>query len=483
VKKSKTQLLKELQESQQRILELEKAEEEREKAKQTANETIELFRELVEKTNIAILIDNKDTTIKYCNKQYAELFGYSHEEMKKQSMKSIIHKEDLKRVLKYHNDRVQGRNAPSRYECRGIKKDGTIIDIEINTVAARNGAGICGTRSYIWDISKRKKREEALRISEEKFRTMLDNTNDAIFIHDLKGSILEVNQIACNRLGYTRKDLLRKSMKELLSSNSGAKNPVQIHELNKNGQKLIETAQVDKKGFTIPIELSSRIIEYEGKSVALSTARDITDRKKAEEDRKEIFEQLKRAMEKTIDALVSAVETRDPFTAGHQQRVTQLAIAIALTLDLSSDQVNAIRMAGIVHDIGKIHVPAEILCKPSRLSEIEFSLLKTHPQVGFDILEKIEFPYSVAQIVLQHHERINGSGYPRSLTEKDILPEAKILMVADVVEAMFSHRPYRPALGKEMAILEITRNKGTLYDPAAVDACLKVFEDGNFKFK
>jgi HD-GYP domain-containing protein (c-di-GMP phosphodiesterase class II) len=169
------------------------------------------------------------------------------------------------------------------------------------------------------------------------------------------------------------------------------------------------------------------------------------------------------------------VETRDRYTAGHQQRVTQLACAIAQELGLSNKQIQMIRMAGRLHDLGKIFIPIEILSKPGQLNEMELAIIKTHPRASYDILKNIDFPWPIADIVLQHHERTNGSGYPAGLRGEDILMEARILAVSDVVEAMSSHRPYRPALGVETALKEIVQNKGILYDPDVVNACLRVF--------
>lgn len=205
-------------------------------------------------------------------------------------------------------------------------------------------------------------------------------------------------------------------------------------------------------------------------------ARDITRRKQAEE-------QLRTTLEETVNALASVLEQRDPYTSGHQRRVAQLACAIAEEMGLSGERVDGLRLAGVIHDVGKISVPAEILSKPSRLNEMEFNIIKTHPQAGHDVLKKIEFPWPIAQMVFQHHERMDGSGYPQGLSGEDILLEARILGVADVVEAMSSHRPYRPALGKDKALAEVLEAKGTLYDPDVVDACLKLFAERDFKFE
>lgn len=456
---------------------------EREKAKKVIKESEERFRDLVEKAGIAILIDDKDTRLKYCNKKYAELFGYSLEAMKKQTIRTLIHPDDINKVMKYHKDRVRGKKAPSRYECRGIKKDGSTIYIEIDAVALKEGGKIIGTRSYIWDITERKHSEEALQTSEEKFKTLFNSASDAIFIHDLSGRFLEVNQVACERLGYNRDELLKMALKDIDSPRLSTVVPARDEELGKRGHIFYETVHKGRDGTVIPIELSSRIIEYKGEPVALSIARDITERKRAEEERKKSFERLRKALEETVNALASAVEMRDPYTAGHQQRVTNLAIAIAREMRLSQERIEGIRMAGAIHDVGKIRVPAEILSWPGRLTDIDFNLIKTHPQVGFDILKRIELPYSVTEIMLQHHERMDGSGYPAGLQGEEILLEARILAVADVVEAMASHRPYRAALGVRKALEEISKNRGILYDVEVVDVCLKLFTEKNFRFR
>ncbi len=214
--------------------------------------------------------------------------------------------------------------------------------------------------------------------------------------------------------------------------------------------------------------------------VALHTR---TERFRAESEVKSSLDKLRKALGGIIQVLEQTVEIRDPYTAGHQRRVSDLARVIATEMNLSQDRIDGIRIAGIIHDIGKIYVPAEILSKPRRLSQIEFNLIKTHSQVGFDVLKAIDFPWPVAQIVLQHHERINGSGYPNGLQSDEIMLEARILGVADVVEAMASHRPYRPALGVDAALREIDNNKGILYEKDVVEACIHVFRERNFQFK
>ncbi len=212
---------------------------------------------------------------------------------------------------------------------------------------------------------------------------------------------------------------------------------------------------------------------------------DVVEERTAElKDREERLrgseKKLKDSLFEFISALSSTLEMRDPYTAGHQRRVAQLAVTIAKELQLSEEQVEGLHLAGVVHDIGKIRIPAEILSNPRKLNEMEFGLIKGHSQAGYEILQSIEFPWPIAQIVLQHHERMDGTGYPQGLKGDAILCEARILAVADVVEAITSDRPYRPGLGIEAALSEIMDKRGTSYDPAVVDACVRLFHEGRF---
>jgi HD-GYP domain-containing protein (c-di-GMP phosphodiesterase class II) len=215
----------------------------------------------------------------------------------------------------------------------------------------------------------------------------------------------------------------------------------------------------------------------------IALSHDITARKRAEKQLQDTLERLRKAVATTIQVMVSAVEVRDPYTAGHQFRSADLARAIATEMGLPQEKIDAIRMAGSIHDIAKLSIPAEILSKPTKLSEIEFTLIKEHARKGFEMLKDVESPWPLAEIVYQHHERMDGSGYPRHLKGDDILIEARILNVADVVEAMASHRPYRPGLGIDAALNEIEKNRGICYDDAVADACLRLFREKGFKLE
>jgi putative two-component system response regulator len=212
---------------------------------------------------------------------------------------------------------------------------------------------------------------------------------------------------------------------------------------------------------------------------ALRESKEIRRRKIAEEIARESYIKLSKVFEEIVVALSSIAEKRDPYTAGHQRNVSKIACEIAKVMGLPQDKIEGLKIAGILHDIGKVYVPSEILNKPGRLTDLEFSIIKTHSQVGYEIIKEIDFPWPVADMVLQHHERLDGSGYPGGLIGEDMLIESKILTVADVLEAMSSHRPYRAALGIELALNQITMNSGIFYDKSVVDCCVSIFKNKN----
>ncbi len=242
-----------------------------------------------------------------------------------------------------------------------------------------------------------------------------------------------------------------------------------------------EEQSFQKSYQNLEMQIRERTAELSKMNEALLV--EIMQRKKVQKNFEDGNEKLQRVLNETISALAFTVEKRDPYTAGHQERVTQLSEAIAIEMKLPPEQILGVKTAAMIHDIGKICVPAEILSKPSKLTTYEFNIIKAHPEVGYDILKEIEFPWPVSSIVVQHHERLDGSGYPGALKGDEILIESHILMVADVVEAMASHRPYRPALGIERALDEIIRGKGIVYDENVVDACIRLFMEQNFKLE
>ena len=327
---------------------------------------------------------------------------------------------------------------------------------------------------------ERKRTEERYRQSEEKFRLLVESAPDAIFIQT-GGRFAYVNPATVHLLGAeSAGQLLGRPILERISPDYRDAIRERVRLLNEERERVPPMVQKYLKldGTVITVEASAVPFSYNNEIGSLAYLHNITERLQAEEKLRESRENLRRALESTVRAIALMVETRDPYTAGHQRRVSDLARAIAQEAGIAPDGVDSIRIAGMIHDIGKISVPAEILSKPVRLSEIEIDLIRIHPQAGFDILKDIEFPWAIGQIILQHHERMDGSGYPHGLKGDQVCFEARILAVADVVEAMASHRPYRPGLGLESALNEVAVNGGKLYDEKVVRACLSVFAGG-----
>ncbi|MEI6154945.1 MAG: HD domain-containing phosphohydrolase, partial [Deltaproteobacteria bacterium] len=302
------------------------------------------------------------------------------------------------------------------------------------------------------------------------------------------GKFLMANPAFLGMLGYTSFEEMTASINDTthqLYVNSEDRECIKRLLEKEDIIRRFETQFYKKDRSKIWVSINMRTVRDAGKNILYYEGidEDITSRKQAEEDLKQTMEKLRKSLAGTIQAMSLTVETRDPYTAGHQRKVSNLARTIAQEIGLSSDAVDIIRMAGIIHDIGKISVPAEILSKPGKLSDTEFSLIKVHSQTGYDILKDVELPYPIAEIVLQHHERLNGSGYPKGLKGEQILLEARIISVADVVEAIASHRPYRPGLGIGVALEEIEKNKGILYDENVVEACLRLFREKGFKLE
>jgi PAS domain S-box-containing protein/putative nucleotidyltransferase with HDIG domain len=309
--------------------------------------------------------------------------------------------------------------------------------------------------------------------------TIFERIEDCIIVLDKWDRVMDLNPAAERLMGQKISAVLGFSVKQVFP-----RWPGQVGKVDQPIEAIKEIVLEhggEQRTYNQSISIASDPDGHSASKVVLLT--DITYRKKAEEERRQSAEQLLNALKATIESISKTTEMRDPFIAGHQKRVSQLASAIAGEIGLPKDRAEAIRIAAIIHDVGKMFIPAEILSKPGKLSEVEFNLLKQHPQAGFDILKNIEFPWPIVQIVIQHHERMNGSGYPSRLSGEAIIIEARILAVADVVEAMASHRPYRPALGIDKALEEISKNKSTLYDAEVVDACVRLFTEKAFKFE
>jgi PAS domain S-box-containing protein/putative nucleotidyltransferase with HDIG domain len=329
--------------------------------------------------------------------------------------------------------------------------------------------------TLLFEIAERKVAEEALRESEIRYRSIVEGAVEGIFQTTANGTYILANHALARMLGYDSSQefmSIASNMEERLYADPQHRATFRNMLEAQGYVKGFETQYVRKDGSRIWVCLNVRAV-YDDRGNYLfyeGVVEDIAARKTGE------------LMDSITKALSTAIEIRDPYTAGHQERVTELAVAIAKEMNFTDDHLKAVRIAAMLHDIGKIYVPAEFLSRPGLISKNELSVLRDHTEAGYEILKGVAFEYPIADIILQHHERIDGSGYPHGLKGDQILLEAKIICVADVVESMASHRPYRPSLGIEIALNEIRKNRGTLYDPEIVDACLKLFAEQGERF-
>jgi PAS domain S-box-containing protein len=395
-----------------------------------------------------------------------------------------------------HEVRYEGM-APHGHYCVPILLSGNTIGV-IN-LYLKDGHSRVGREEEFLDsvantlagIIKRKRAEEELKKRESLLQKIFDVLPVGLWFADKDGKLLRGNPAGVKIWGAEPKvgpsgygvfKARRLPSREEIAPEDWAL----VHTVRKRITVVDEMLEIDtfdgKK--KVILNYTAPVLDDQGAiQGAIVVNLDITSRREAEEQLQHTLDSLRKAFGTTVQVMVSAVESRDPYTAGHQNRSADLARAIATEMGLSQERIDGIRIAGTIHDIGKLSVPAEILSKPTKLTNIEFSLIKEHARKGYEMLKDVESPWPLAEIAYQHHERMDGSGYPRNLKGDYILMEARIMAVADVVESMASHRPYRPALGLNAALEEIENNKGTLYDADAVDACLKLFREKGFQLE
>ena len=425
----------------------------------------------------------------FFDQKIEEMTGYSRKVFASRRKKwtDLILEEDLPLVRMAFGNALKNNKVYVReYRIRN-KKRNIIWLQERATIICDNHGEVEHIIGMFFDITQRKQEEEAIKEWQYFLSSICNSIQDGITILDFDLGIVQVNHTMGKWYAHVQ-PLVGKKCYEVYHGQEIPCRPCPAHRTLVTGNPHYEiVARKDING-----TCSGWMEEYSfpwrhngsGKIKGVIVyLRDITERIKSSDAIEESMRKLKKTLNDTVSALATTVETRDPFTAGHQGRVAQLASAIGQEMEVAPDLIEGLRAMGFLHDIGKIAVPAEILCKPGKINEHEFNIIKTHPLTGYEILKGIEFPSQVARAVLQHHERLDGSGYPSGLSGPDILLEAKILAVADVTEAMASHRPYRPALGLEKAFAEILLNNGVLYDPDVVRACLNLFKERDFAFQ
>jgi PAS domain S-box-containing protein len=429
-----------------------------------------------------------DGSVDFFDQKIEEMTGYPRKDFESRQRKwtELVFEEDLKAVKQAF---VHGLKTDKSYvrEYRIRDRENNLLWIqERSQIVCDKSGKVQYVSGIFFDITARKQTEEALQEGERFLSSIFASILDGISVIDLNFNIVQVN----STMEKWYEHALPLVGKKCYEAHHGRLEPCQpcpAYRTMLTGEPHFETIPV--KGVDgrsvgwADVHAFPWLSKTAGKMKGvIKYIRDITYRVAAEHTVEESLKNLQKALNGTVKALANTLESKDPYTAGHQRRVVQLACALAQELGESPHFIEGMRVMGFLHDLGKIAVPGEILSKPSRLSEYEFNLIKIHPQAGYDILKAIDFPWPVALAVVQHHERLDGSGYPHGLSGHDIIPEAKILAVADVVEAMASHRPYRPALGLDHAMAEISQHQGVLYDPTVVQACLRLLSEQRFTF-
>lgn len=442
------------------------------------------YRRLVEALNEGVVMTNEEFVLEFANPRMAEILGVPVEQLVGRSAFDFIApgQEELIR----RNDRRRRQGVRNRYETVLRRGDGAEVEVLMSASPHVGEDGrIHGSIVAISDISEVKRAQAHQRRQDAIIRAILDTSPDAMALVAPDGEILFYSEkflrlwsLSADQVAAAgRGDLLRMIAARLKDPESYL---AQAETLLGDAATVTDDELLLKDGRTFSRITAPVLINQREMLGRVSFLRDVTAQRRAEAERETAVRRWREGLEATVAAVGGTMEARDPYTAGHQRRVAGLASAIAAELKLPEDQIRGLHLAATIHDIGKITIPSEILTKPAPLTDLEYQLIQTHAQAGHDVIKGVDFPWPIARIVLQHHERIDGSGYPQGLTGDQILPEAKILAVADVVDSMTSHRPYRPARGLDRALAEIEAGAGRLYDPAAAAACLKLFREKGF---
>ncbi|MGB9750584.1 MAG: PAS domain S-box protein [Caldisericia bacterium] len=445
----------------------------------------ERFKVIFNQSTIGLSITDKDGKVLLANPARSNMLGYTEDEMLKKNFKEYIFEEDLIEDLKNYEKLINGEINSYKSDLRVKRKDGSIgwNRIYVSKVTDMNGKFLYSI-SLVEDITEQKELESKNIFHELRLRAIFEQASVGVTVIDKDGNFIEFNKAFQNMTGFSEDEIRKKSFKDFTYPSDLIENlKLFVDAVNGKIEKyIIEKRYIKKDGTIFWGRVNSSVIKDKEGNILylLSLIEDITDSKNKEIRLKEKDENLEKIFKQTVLALSKLIEMKEYYTYGHQKRVSELSVLVAKKMQLDEDKINTIKYAGLLHDIGKVEVPIEILNKPSQLTRNELDLVKLHSYYGYEILKTIDFPYPLAEIVYQHHERIDGSGYPRGLKGDEILLEAKILSVCDVVEAISSQRVYRDKWPIEMIIKELEQNKGIKYDEKVVDAILEIFKENNY---
>ncbi len=448
-------------------------------AEEAQRESEERFRRIFEESPIGMVTAGLDFRFTRANGTFCRMIGYTERELLNKSFVDITHPEHVDIDVESVKRVARGETPSYRTEKRYVRKDGGVVWGALTVTAMRDAEGQAQYfLSMIEDVTARRESEAARAESERKYRELADDLPTCVFEAGLDGRVTYANRTGLEWFGYAEEEIVgHRNINDMVAADERERAVRTFRRAVEDGEiPAGEYTAVRRDGSTFPALVSSRAIVRDGQTIGVrGILIDITERVEA-------ARRVERALAGTIHALAVTTEMRDPYTAGHQERVTRLAVAIGRKMELPEIRLEGLRVAGLLHDVGKVSVPAEILSKPTELTPIEFALVRSHPETGYAILREIDFPWPVAAIVLQHHERMDGSGYPSGLRGEEIFLEARILAVADTVEAMASHRPYRAAFGIAEALAELARGTGSTFDAAVASACQELFAEGEFQW-
>ena len=439
--------------------------------------TGEIYRALVASSWDTILGMNRKGTIIFWNKGAEQIFGYSTEEILGQPVTKLMsekHREDHTKELRAFLSGNCGGTGIIEFEA--LRKDGSTFPIELSlSIWQQNGkfVGLAIGR----DIAERKQMEQALRESAERYCNLFANSLEAVFSADIEDNIVVGNKALEKLCDYCLEELTEMKPTNILSPENREYVSQQVEKMLSADEPISSIVHeiFRKDGKRILIEQYLNFIKKKGTIVGFQGSyRDIAERNKT-------AEQLKSSLINLVKIVSRVIESCDPYTAGHQQRVAELARLVGENMGLAEDMVERLYLNGLLHDIGKISIPTSILTKPGELAEEEWALIRAHTKQGYNILKDANLPWPVADVALQHHERLDGSGYPNGITGDKLSLEVSILAVCDVVEAMSSHRPYRPARTTTDILKELKDGRGTKYNVSVVDVMLPMIESGEFK--
>lgn len=454
---------------------------ERQRAERKLSEAEERWQGLFERSLDWIFICDFEGRFLDANEAALSRLGYDRTEIRSVTFWTLLRPEDVARAQRALQEAIAGGTQGHRYVLR--RKDGCEVVVEVSASVVHADGKPWAVQGIARDITERERAEEKLRESEQRFRIMVEQSIAGFYVIG-DGTFRYVNPRMAKIFGYSAPaEVIGLPPAQLVAEHDRAFVADNIRRrLTGDVESLSYTfTGLRKDGTTADVGVHGSRLTFQGRPAIMGLLQDISDRKGAERKIQRYIAQLEQAMQSTVDVVATIGELRDPYTHGHEGRVGQIAAALAAELGLSALQTEGVRVAGYLHDVGKIAVPAEILSKPSTLTRAELALVREHAERSYEILKMVPFPWSVAEAARQHHERLDGSGYPRGLRGDSIILEARILGVADTVESIASHRPYRPGLGLDAALGEITKCRGTLYDPPVVDACLRLFREKGYK--